>query len=182
MDHFHKKIATKMFSFPNLYTKAVAECPDNGKMIEIGSLVGESLAYLAVEVINSGKNIDIFSVDAFIGNVHSVEKKGNFPQWVQFQKNLSSVWDRITPVKGISWQVAGQFEDDSIDFIFIDADHTYEGVMKDIRSYWPKLKSGGLFSGHDFKHPPVKQAVDEFTKELGLTYESGENSWWLRKP
>jgi predicted O-methyltransferase YrrM len=181
MEHYYNKINTHMFTFPALYKKAVAECPDGGKMIEIGSWVGESLAYLAVEAINSGKKLDIYAVDAFIGNVHSGETAGGYPQWDMFKRNMYPVWDSITPVKGISWEVADQFEDASIDFIFIDADHTYEGVMKDIKSYWPKMKSGGLFAGHDYVHPPVRQAIDDFTKELGLTYESGENSWWLIK-
>lgn len=183
MEHFYNSINTRMFNFPKLYSRAVSDCPDNGVMIEVGSWVGESLAYLAVEAINSGKNITIYSVDAFIGNKHHGTNGSDYSQWSTYKANLAPVWSHIVPIKGISWEVANNFEDDSIDFIFIDADHKYECVMKDIKAYWPKLKSGGTLSGHDIKHSPVAKAVDDWTEDMGLgKYSIGENSWWLVKP
>ena len=38
----------------------------------------------------------------------------------------------------------------SVDFVYIDARHDYKGAMEDIKAWWPKLKKGGLLSGHDF--------------------------------
>lgn len=54
-------------------------------------------------------------------------------------------------------------EDGSVDFVFIDADHRYHGVMSDIRNYRKKVKPGGLLMGHDYNPvwPGVVKAVDE---------------------
>jgi predicted O-methyltransferase YrrM len=45
---------------------------------------------------------------------------------------------------------ADLFPDEYFDFIFIDADHSYEAVIRDIESWWPKIKKGGMFAGDDF--------------------------------
>jgi len=57
---------------------------------------------------------------------------------------------RVKILKGLSIDMCEQIEDDSLDFIYIDARHDYIGVLSDIKSYWPKLKSGGILSGHDY--------------------------------
>jgi hypothetical protein len=55
--------------------------------------------------------------------------------------------------------------DETIDFIYIDGDHTYEAVAADIAGWWPKLKVGGILAGHDYNDqtPGTVQAVDEFS-------------------
>jgi SAM-dependent methyltransferase len=73
-------------------------------------------------------------------------------------------------------------EDQSLDFIFIDGDHRYDAVVEDIELWRPKLKPGGLFSGHDYGHPEetwgVTQAVDE---ALGDAVNVGDDFvWWVR--
>lgn len=56
---------------------------------------------------------------------------------------------------------ANEFRDNSLSFIMIDASHDYENVKKDIETWWPKLKVGGLFSGDDYDWPGVTKAVNE---------------------
>jgi Methyltransferase domain len=60
-------------------------------------------------------------------------------------------------------QAANTVQDYSLDFVFIDADHTYEGCLADIHAWTPKVKIGGLISGHDYnlKWPGVIRAVEE---------------------
>lgn len=56
------------------------------------------------------------------------------------------------------------------DFVFIDGEHTYEQVFKDICNYLPKIKKGGMLIGHDYGHPDfegVKRAVDEHAAFAG---------------
>ncbi len=61
-------------------------------------------------------------------------------------------------------------QDESIDTLFIDGDHTYEGVKKDIEAWMPKVKKGGTIIFHDYKrdraHEGVEQAVDEIKSQL----------------
>jgi predicted O-methyltransferase YrrM len=69
--------------------------------------------------------------------------------------------NRITELRGISWEMADKVEDGSLDFVFIDADHEYESVIRDIKAWAPKVKPGGLVSGHDTHFPGVLKAINE---------------------
>jgi len=68
-----------------------------------------------------------------------------------------------------SWR----FVDGSIDFVFVDADHSYEGVKRDIEAYLPKIKNGGMMIFHDWgdpRFPGVQQAILEFF-DIGMVTE-----------
>ena len=72
--------------------------------------------------------------------------------------------------------MSDMFNDDSLDFVFVDGDHSYEGCKADIEAWWPKLKKGGIMSGDDYGHTynpaegkyGVVEAVEEFAKENNL--------------
>lgn len=60
-----------------------------------------------------------------------------------------------------------------IDFLYVDADHSYEGCLSDLESWWPHVKIGGLIAGDDYDDPRhgVTQAWDEFEKKYGQAFE-----------
>lgn len=69
----------------------------------------------------------------------------------------------------------------SIDFVFIDADHSSEGVLRDIRAWLPKIRDGGRMFGHDINKPSVKAAVEECFS----TYREHGKAWnwtWKAEP
>ena len=70
-----------------------------------------------------------------------------------------------------------------LDVVFIDGDHSYEQVGRDLRHSWDRLKPGGLLSGHDYRGlATVHRAVNEFAAELGVEVHEAENDvWWWRK-
>lgn len=78
------------------------------------------------------------------------------------------------------------FEDESLELVYIDADHQYESVKQDIELWYPKLRVGGLFAGHDYSGNchGVMKAVDEFFREhnlhLNLTECDEVNYWTVR--
>ena len=79
---------------------------------------------------------------------------------------------------------AKYFEDGSLDFVFIDADHSYNGCRADIEAWYPKVRKGGWLCGHDYKNVDypcfgVEQAVDEFVASKGLKLELGDNFTWF---
>jgi hypothetical protein len=72
------------------------------------------------------------------------------------------------------------------DFVFLDADHSYEGCKADIAAWAPRIKPGGWLGGHDYANAAfpkfgVTQAVDEFIAAHGLKLELGENYTWFAK-
>jgi hypothetical protein len=70
-----------------------------------------------------------------------------------------------------------------IDFIYIDAAHTYESVKSDLESWWPLVSAGGILAGHDYSDlfPEVIQAVDEFFADKGTVYITRDSpaSWYV---
>jgi predicted O-methyltransferase YrrM len=96
-----------------------------------------------------------------------------------YNQNLidSGVRDVIKDIKGNTWEASSRFENGSVDFVFIDADHNYESVKKDILSWLPKMREGGIMSGHDYHNNTcgVKQAVDELFPNVTI----GINNIWM---
>lgn len=99
--------------------------------------------------------------------------------------------DRREVVVTDSLAAAARVPDGTLDFAFVDADHTYKAVRADLRAWWPKVRPGGLFAGHDYGARRdrrglwgVRRAVDEWAAGAGLpvTVEPGTTVWWVRKP
>jgi predicted O-methyltransferase YrrM len=80
----------------------------------------------------------------------------------EFIRNIKPVKKIINPIRMTSVEASGIYDDESLDFVFIDAAHDYTSVKIDIRNWLPKVRKGGVLSGHDYSWwPEVKQAVDE---------------------
>ncbi len=63
-------------------------------------------------------------------------------------------------------------------------DHSYEAVKEDTEAWYPAVRSGGLFAGHDHRWPSVRQAVEEFAGARGLTggcSPAESDIWWILK-
>ncbi len=61
----------------------------------------------------------------------------------------------------------------TVDFLYIDADHSYEGVKKDFQNYSPLVRSGGVIGFHDSNHPPVRKLLDEINYPNTKFYDYG---------
>ncbi len=69
-----------------------------------------------------------------------------------------------------------------VDLVFLDAAHDYESVMDDITAFWPKVRPGGILSGHDWQKsfPTVIRAVKDSFEEDAINLET-DSVWWVRK-
>ena len=104
-----------------------------------------------------------------------------------------SIGDRVEVVKKDCSEVCRSFPDNHFDFVYIDASHEYQYIKRDLREWYPKVKKGGVFAGHDYTNDDttsigginfgVKQAVDEFVDEnsleMFLTNEKSHASWYF---
>lgn len=84
-----------------------------------------------------------------------------------FDKMISR-YSNITKMKKSSVDASKEFEDGSIDLVYIDAAHDYNSVREDILAWLPKIKKGGYISGHDYRYDPnigVYQAVNDIFVE-----------------
>ena len=105
-----------------------------------------------------------------------LENKEEVYTYDEFLKNMEPVKNIITPIKAFSKDVVDKYEDETIDFIFIDADHEYDGVIQDIKIWYPKVKKGGVIAGHDYTEyfSGVIKAVKEY---FGEDYDINRTSW-----
>ena len=55
-----------------------------------------------------------------------------------------------------------------VDFVYLDGDHTFDGVYKDLKNYYPLVESGGILAGHDADSPDVAKAVCKFVTKHNL--------------
>lgn len=169
------------FTFPNLYSEMVNKFPSNSKFVEIGCWKGKSSAYMAVEIINSCKKIEFICVDTWEGSIE--HKNGNYPElknlYEIFKENMKPLENFYINMRMTSMEAVKLFEDNSLDFVFIDASHEYEDVKNDIISWLPKVKKGGVLSGHDYWEDPttipdVRRAVNDVLTNF---YTTNEGCW-----
>lgn len=158
------------FSYSKFYDFIAEQNFDT--LVEVGVWKGHSISYLAKT--NPGKSI--YAVDSFDESYQE-----------QYNNTLTSTNTRelIEDIQGYSWECADKFEDSGVDFVFIDADHSYDAVVKDINAWYPKVRAGGILAGHDYypgTFEGVVKAVNEFTQSKGyeLNIERG-TVWWITK-
>jgi len=155
------------FTYPSLYKEMVDRFPSGSKFVELGSWKGRSSAFMATEIANSGKDIEFYCVD--IGEVADT-----------FKDNMKSLERYHTYMMMDTMLAVKHFKDRSLDFVFVDAGHSYEEVKGDILSWYPKIKVGGVIAGHDYKmedHPGVCKAVDELINPFLIIPEGCTKCW-----
>lgn len=143
----------------------------NPVVVEIGCAEG----LFSNEILQWGVS-KLYMVDNW-SRISSQTGDGAFEQqW--HDKNYIDAMMRVKPfdkkinvLRGISWDMAQYVENESVDLLYLDACHEYECVKKDLESWAPKVKKGGIIAGHDYanKDYGVEQAVHEFCKEYGYT-------------
>lgn len=186
MEHFYRgpEFGEDFFTYPKFYSSIVEHFPSGSHFVEVGSWKGKSAAYMAVEIINSGKDIKFDCVDTWTGSEEHVGVKEvvEGTLYETFLKNTVPVRHIINPVRMDSVAAAAMYPDASLDFVFIDGDHSYEGVRRDILAYLPKMKINSILSGHDYAwHEPIQRAVKElFGPDYKYDDSFGNGCWVVR--
>jgi SAM-dependent methyltransferase len=148
-------------------------------VIEVGSMYGKSTAFMA-PVAKSILCVDTFTLDRSLMGPRYPHKcqarvaeddevmPGGVTTLRGFLKHMEP-FNNITTVIGDSQVVGKRVANGWADFIFIDANHTYESVSADIKSWLPKLVPGGIIAFHDYGkgHKGVTKAVDKVFKLIG---------------
>ena len=126
-------------------------------IVEIGSYIGES-----TEVFTKNfPNATIYSVDPYIPNYEANDNASKDMDNVENEfLKLLETHKNIKKIKKLSSEAVKDFEDGSIDFVYIDANHTYESVKEDIILWLPKVKN--YIGFHDYDNGDVKRAINEF--------------------
>jgi predicted O-methyltransferase YrrM len=144
--------------------------------LKIGAELGTHNGACTFFLMDNAPNLVLHTVDIFEQQPdHPNYKDGQYDfthSYPVFLEKAKKYGDRLIAHKGWTHEVAKEIEDGSLDFVFIDADHLYESVKRDILSWHPKLKPNGLLMGHDAHLPGVIKAVRECCKESIASYDN----------
>lgn len=145
--------------------RKIQEFAEDKICLEVGSLYGRSSACLA-EVAKEVHIVDTFESEH--GNIFK-----------QFQENVQG-YNNIFPHIGLSKEIIPKMRK-KFDLIFIDGDHSYIGIRRDVTICWPKLKVGGVLFIHDY-HNDAFTDIRRYINET-FTILDGHCDWstWIVK-
>lgn len=172
----------------------------------IGVEVGVWRGAMSYALLTSRDDLFLYMVDSWLpsdqqpieyrnaGDCHARASADQQKRWHQQAIKATSKYASRRDILHMDSVVAAQtFGRNVLDFAFIDADHSYEGVQKDLSAWWPRIQPSGWLCGHDYggwslhkgerRDFGVKQAVDEFASEMGLPIICDEDyTWFIQKP
>jgi hypothetical protein len=143
---------------------------------EIGVFKGEFSKFIKNQI--NPKELHL--IDVFEGTICSGDKDGNNIVWVDLHteyiklQTWAETQSGVYIHKGFSSGILKNFNDNYFDLIYIDGDHSYEGVKKDLEISHSKIKPNGYILGHDYtpQFQGVMDAVNEFCSKYDLTLDS----------
>ena len=150
--------------------------PKNIKIAELGVFKGE-FSEIILEKIQPS---ELYLVDIFPPEMCSGDKDGNnivYDNLEKYYEILTKKYEENEEVKVIKSTTSNFLEsldDQYLDAVYIDADHSYQGVKNDLQLSFKKVKDGGIIMGHDYTNvmfPGVVRAVDEFCQNNNLKIE-----------
>lgn len=163
---------------------------------EVVAEVGVREGYFSKFILDNTNVKKLYAIDPWERNPEL--QNGIQEAYNTCHRLLDPFGDRAEMIKGYSPSVSEMFENDSLDFVYIDGLHDYESVQADINGFYRKVKKGGIIAGHDYHEgdwPGVYNAVNEFIAfynlELNLTgidspdyiieHDGKKPSWWAYK-
>lgn len=203
INHFYENSAKADFDYQAIYTEMIQLAPDPAHFVEVGCHLGGSSSYMVVEIVNSRKKIQFDCVDPWDNVPHinqdhlehlcAIQNKTidqfriDSPEYFynnsieMFHGNMKPLKGYYNAIQAYSPNICKEYADNSLDFVWIDALHTYDGVFKDINGWLPKVKSGGWIGGHDYDGE-TRRAVDELISGVAEKTSSHCSSWLYQKP
>lgn len=121
---------------------------------------------------------ELYLVDLYEGVFASGDKDGKNYQSVQLEDEMQRLINEfsnnteVKVIKSSTTTFLSNIEDDYLDLVYIDADHSYNGVMNDLLLSYQKVKNGGYICGHDYiSNTGCASAVNEFCSNKNLKIE-----------
>lgn len=162
-----------------------------GSMAEIGCAFGG----FAKVMLSNWKGSQYVMIDPWITQDPSIykerqEEAWTYERWFEECSEIAASDPRVSIVRKHSSDAVNDFDDCSFSCVYLDGNHSLEHVRQDLADWWPKVKPGGLFSGHDYYdcvtegyHNLVKSAVDEWATRNSFSAATTPcSSWWITKP
>ena len=203
----YKTIPSDWSDFFPIYDEAVATAPRGSILIECGTFWGRSAVYLAEAAKLAGKDLRVYCIDSWAANpsnnpglfdpehgakghiepvVHAQHHDSLFETFAYFVDKTRLSPDPLRIMRMDSLEAAELFrcvyaQERGIHFVFLDDDHSYEHLKKELEAWEPLMCDNGIIAGHDVTEEfhGVEEAVREYFGEENYTVECGR-SWVVR--
>lgn len=159
------------------------------RKLRVGAEIGVAFGGHSESILKVPTVVRLYGVDPYQHNPDYIDamniSQEEFDELYKFTTaRLSQFGGRYQHVRKSSQQAVDDILEE-LDFVYIDADHSYRGVRKDLCTWFGKVRDGGIIGGHDYDHPNfpgVKKAIDEFFRRFDWKInEEGEGVWWIEK-
>ena len=150
----------------------------------IGVEIGVSLGLNAESILKELNIEKLYLIDIWINYLNSKHDKSTESMTKDYKLVLKKFRNnnKIEIIKDYSINAVKNLNDNSLDFVYIDGNHSYQYVYKDIEVWTPKVKIGGVIAGHDiFNCPDVFEAVKDFCFENKFRFDIKLPDWWFFK-
>jgi len=149
---------------------------------EVGVLKGSYAQWLCSKI----RKLKLHCIDSYVSYPeYSEERTQEDMEFYESEAKRRLEKYDVNFIKKFSMDAVKDFEDESLDFVFIDANHGFEYCYDDIREWSKKVKKGGIVSGHDYTRYMwgVKKAVDTWVKENNISplFLIGNSVWFYVK-
>ncbi len=146
--------------------------------LQIGTYTGDASEWLLDNILTDQTSW-LTDVDTWSGSDEGIHKTFDWEEIESFYDNRMSNYTNICKIKGYSEEFLSTAEKSHYDFVYIDGDHTADGVYKDAVLSWDKVKPYGILAfddylwQHDTKqdHLRPKPGIDKFLKEYHGQYQ-----------
>ena len=166
--------------------------------VELGTFEGLQAWF----ILNRWAGKKLYTIDAYSQQDVTINKdydpdmnrdeKGQTEAYNIAFNRLKPFGDRVEMIRAFTHDASFFFKDDSLDFVYVDANHTYDAVIQDMTDWYSKIKLGGLLLGDDYdspNHQDVIDAVNDWTDNMKIPYCNGpygepmgaHNQWYIIK-
>ena len=161
--------------------------------LKIGAEVGVLQGSYSRALCRYNPELKLYSIDAW-GLLDKKEGMRAFHLKMYKRAKRKLSFHTATLIREPSTEAVKRFGNGSLDFVYIDANHSYPAVLEDITIWTPKVRSGGIVSGHDYNLPAVSRAVREYAEKNNMQVmltdcdrinpriKGIEYSWYFMKP
>lgn len=163
--------------FETIYQHEINRVHSKATFVEVGTYHGQSAKFMADQIQASGKDIDFYTIDKDKEKLDSANGV-MLPTGRAFDLQNNKF---VKMIHSDSVEASKLFEDNSLDFLFLDGSHFNPKFEQDLISWDPKIKVGGVIAGHDYlEFEDVYHTVNKmYGEENILTIMPG--SWYIRK-
>lgn len=196
-----KSIPSEWFDFESVYDEAVATAPRNGILVEVGSFWGQSAVYLAEAAKLVDKGLKIYCIDLWgetpqnnppmfdktqmqrhvEPRIHAQHNDSVFETFAHYLEKTRLSPDPLRVMRMESLEAADLFSNSNLHFVFLDGDHEYDYVIRELNRWEPLVSDGGMIAGHDYTEEfhGVIEATSEYFLPSDIKIEG--RTWMVRK-